>query len=160
MKWLAFLVVLTLATPALAADVTVELDTGRGFVIENDGGTVERFRVDEATGNISRNGALFVHTTSGGTFVGRRAGNTSPTVFPNTAFGSSALGENTTGGNNAAFGSYALGRNSTGNRNSAFGNGALGPGMHRVSAPDRRQRALPPRGGTQLEPAPKNTQKR
>jgi len=52
-----------LAAPALAADVTVTLPAGDGFVIEDNTGTTERLRVDEATGNISRNGALFVHTT-------------------------------------------------------------------------------------------------
>ncbi len=68
---------LILAAPALAADVEVELDTGSGFVVQNNGASVERLRVDEATGNISRNGALFVHTTgTNSTFVGPYAGNT------------------------------------------------------------------------------------
>ncbi len=62
---------LAFAAPALAADVTVTLDAASGFVIENNAGTIERLRIDEATGNISRNGALFVHTTgSDNTFVG------------------------------------------------------------------------------------------
>jgi hypothetical protein len=54
---------LSWAAPARAADVAVKLDTGSGFVIQNAAGSTERLRVHEATGNISRNGALFVHTT-------------------------------------------------------------------------------------------------
>ena len=57
------ILLLALAAPAHAADVTVTLPAGDGFVIENNTSSTERFRVDEATGNISRNGALFVHTT-------------------------------------------------------------------------------------------------
>ncbi len=65
---------------ALAADVTVTLSAGDGFVVEDNTATIERLRVDEATGNISRNGALFVHTTgTENTFVGEGAGNTSTT---------------------------------------------------------------------------------
>ena len=64
-----------LSLPALAADVEVQLPAGDGFVIKNNTGTSERLRVDEATGNISRNGALFVHTTgTDNTFVGEGAG--------------------------------------------------------------------------------------
>ena len=40
---------LSLATPALAADVEAELDTASGFVIQNNSKTIERLRVDEAT---------------------------------------------------------------------------------------------------------------
>lgn len=117
---------LTLAAPALAADVEVELDTGSGFVIQNDGASVERLRVDEATGNVSRNGALFVHTTGAdSTFVGASAGNTSITGDDNTGFGSGALEANTSGYRNAAFGSTALSSNTTGYENAAFGERAL-----------------------------------
>ncbi len=52
-----------LTRPATAADVTVTLPAGDGFVVENSTSTVDRLSIDEATGNISRNGALFVHTT-------------------------------------------------------------------------------------------------
>ncbi len=62
-----------------AADVTVTLPAADGFVVEDNTATIERLRVDEATGNISRNGALFVHTTGAfdNLFVGEGAGNTS-----------------------------------------------------------------------------------
>ena len=48
-----------LALPAWAADVELELEPGGGFSVKNSGGAIERFRVDEATGNLSRNGARF-----------------------------------------------------------------------------------------------------
>ena len=79
---LAVAALLALTHPALAGDVTVTLDAGAGFVIKNNTGAIERLRVDEATGNISRNGALFVHTTGAdNTIVG--AGNlaTRPPIF-------------------------------------------------------------------------------
>ena len=54
----------------------VQLPAGDGFVVKDNTGTIERLRVDEATGNVSRNGALFVHTTGvRNTFVGEGAGN-------------------------------------------------------------------------------------
>jgi hypothetical protein len=118
---------LALAAPAQAADVTVTLPAGDGFVIEDNTGTIERLRVDEATGNISRNGALFVHTTGafGSTFVGESAGNTSMTGNANSAFGQNALHDNTTGYFNSAFGHNAMYFNTSGKENSAFGKGAL-----------------------------------
>jgi hypothetical protein len=118
---------LALAAPALAADVTFELDTGTGFVIENDGASVEHLRIDEATGNISRNGALFVHTTGAdNTFVGEDAGNTATSgIGLNSAFGHDALTSVTTGSLNNAFGAGALRLNTIGRQNSAFGNDAL-----------------------------------
>ena len=77
---LALAVALALAPPALAGDVSVKLDAGTGFSVKNSTGATERLRVDEATGNISRNGALFVHTTgTNNTFVGAGAGNTATT---------------------------------------------------------------------------------
>jgi hypothetical protein len=57
---LALGVTLALGSSALAADVSVQLDAGAGFSVKNSTGAIERLRVDEATGNISRNGALFV----------------------------------------------------------------------------------------------------
>jgi hypothetical protein len=118
---------LAFAVPAWAADVEVQLGANDGFVIKNNDGTVERLRVDEATGNISRNGALFVHTTGSvlNTFVGHNAGVASTTGGGNTAFGRVALEANTDGDSNSAFGSNALNSNVTGDRNSAFGNLAL-----------------------------------
>ncbi len=65
-----FAAALALTAPARAADVTVTLDAGAGFVVKDNTGAIERLRVDEATGNISRNGALFVHTTGGGSLRG------------------------------------------------------------------------------------------
>jgi hypothetical protein len=116
---------LAFAVPALAGDVTMQLEAGSGFSIKNGTGAIERLRVDEATGNISRNGALFVHTT-GGTFVGAGAGaNTTLYAFSNSGFGDSALQANTTGHSNSAFGAFALAVNTTGGGNSAFGSGAL-----------------------------------
>jgi hypothetical protein len=114
------------AAPALAADVTVTLPAGDGFVIEDNTGTIERLRVNEATGNISRNGALFVHTTgTDATFVGEDAGNAGATGFRNSAFGVRALNVSTTGTKNSAFGAEALRFNDGGHSNSAFGDFSL-----------------------------------
>lgn len=118
------LVFLVVATPVLAGDVAVKLDAGSGFVIQNSTGSVQRIRVDEATGNVSRNGALFVHTT-GGTFVGSNAGNTTATGLSNTGFGTDALTALTSGNGNAAFGGDALRYNTTGSGNTALGVAAL-----------------------------------
>jgi len=124
---LALGVALALAPPALAADVSVQLDSGTGFSVKNSTGAIQRLRVDEATGNVSRNGALFVHTTgTDNTFVGVGAGNTSTTgAGNNSAFGSGALNANTTGIRNSAVGDRALRSNTTGNASSAVGAYAL-----------------------------------
>jgi hypothetical protein len=119
------LLLLAVGAPALAADVTVTLDAGSGFVVEDNTATTERLRVDEATGNVSRNGALFVHTTGTSTFVGAGAGNLSTTGFGNAAFGEFALRFNTTGGSNSVFGRTAAQSNTSGNFNSVFGSAAL-----------------------------------
>ncbi|HVN37032.1 MAG TPA: tail fiber domain-containing protein, partial [Myxococcota bacterium] len=117
---------LALATPALAGDVSVKLDAGTGFSVKDSTGTVERLRVDEATGNISRNGALFVHTTGmNNLFVGPGAGNTSSPNFENSAFGFYALSANTYGAGNSAFGFGALRYNTGGAYNTAVGRNAL-----------------------------------
>jgi hypothetical protein len=118
----------SLAFAALAqAGVLIKPDAESGFVIENNTGTIERLRIDEATGNISRNGALFVHTTGpNSTFVGEAAGYTATTSSNNSAFGGLALSSITWGGNdNSAFGQAALRNNVSGDNNSAFGRGAL-----------------------------------
>jgi hypothetical protein len=117
-------VVLALERSALAGDVSVKLDANAGFVIENSNGAIERLRVDEATGNVSRNGALFVHTTGAPSnlFIGPGAGNTSTSGSGgNTAVGYGALSSNSTGSSNSAFGDRALNLNTTGNRNIAVG---------------------------------------
>lgn len=117
---------LALAESAQAADVSVQLDAGSGFSVKNSTGATQRLRVDEATGNLSRNGALFVHTTGpGNTFVGLSAGSLATTGANNTAFGQAALGGNTTGYHNSAVGEAALLTNTTGSRNAAFGKSAL-----------------------------------
>ncbi len=126
--WFAIPALLALTHPAISADVTVTLDAASGFVVEDNTATIERLRVDEATGNISRNGALFVHTTGTlNTFVGEGAGNTGTTgIGRNSAFGKNALSVNTTGLFNSAFGERALESNTAGRHNSAFGRNALG----------------------------------
>lgn len=117
---------LLFARPALAADVTLQLSASDGFVIHDNAGTVERLRVDEATRNISRNGALFVHRTGATSIVvGRGAGTTAASgPFGGSAFGHDALRSNTTGHSNSAFGAEAL-RNTATSDNSAFGSFAL-----------------------------------
>ena len=113
---------LAAASSARAGDVNLTLDSGAGVSIVDHNG-IERLRVDEATGNVSRNGALFIHTTGAGfdTFVGADAGNLTTTGAANSAFGAEALRYDTSGANNTAFGFRSLRANTTGNRNSAFG---------------------------------------
>ena len=54
----------TLASVDLGSDAwTLNLTSTSSFTVKNSTGAIDRFSVDEATGNISRNGALFVHTT-------------------------------------------------------------------------------------------------
>ena len=121
----ALLVATSLAPggPAWAADVSIELEAAGGFSVKNSGASVERFRVDEATGNVSRNGALFVHTTgTNNLFVGEGAGNLSTTgAGLNSAFGKDALTSITTGHSNSAFGWRALLNNTTSSSNAKRG---------------------------------------
>jgi hypothetical protein len=120
----AFGLALALASPAGAGDVSVRLDENSGFVVEDHTGQTQRLRVDEATGNVSRNGALFVHTTGApnNLFIGPGAGNTNTSGSGgNTAVGYGALSFNSTGSSNSAFGDRALNLNTTGNRNIAVG---------------------------------------
>lgn len=127
-RWLTSLPVALLAVApdgARAADVVVQLGAGDAFVIENNTGTIERLRVDEATGNISRNGALFLFSPGSNLFIGEGAGDLGNTGTQNSAFGRSALSSNIGGSLNAAFGGFALASNVGGNANSAFGSGAL-----------------------------------
>ena len=104
------------ASPVLAADTVFVLDDTFGFVIEDDTTTIERLRVDEATGNISRNGALFVHTTgTSNLFVGPDAGDIGTTgIGGNTALGEDALTSLDIGQGNAAFGKDTLRANTAG----------------------------------------------
>src|SRR5262245_52649969 len=117
---------LAVAGASSAADVRVTLGAGDGFAIRNNTGAIERLRVDEATGNVSRNGALFVHTTGANSvFVGSGAGNAGITGTSNSAVGQNALQSNTTGSFNSAFGREALRSNTTPCCNAAFGSYAL-----------------------------------
>jgi hypothetical protein len=77
--------------------------------------------VQGATGATGPSGVL--SDANGNTFGGTSAPNI--TGIGNTAFGQSALPNDTTGGNNQAFGESALQNNSTGNGNSAFGTASL-----------------------------------
>src|SRR5262245_26540423 len=89
---LALAVALAAATSAGAADVSVKLDSGAGFSVKNSTGAIERLRVDESTGNISRNGALFIHTVGvSNVFVGVGTGSTSTGGLFNTAVGAYAF---------------------------------------------------------------------
>jgi hypothetical protein len=125
---------LLLAGSSQAGDVTVKIDSGDGFAITDLAGTGEKIRVDEATANISRNGALFIHTTgnpgggglppttvSSNLYMGRNAGNV-PSAFGahTTAVGYEAH-SNQHGWGNSAFGSRALKNASYTSRTSAFG---------------------------------------
>lgn len=116
-----------LASAAHADDVVVQPSSGDGFVITDNTGTIERLRVDEATGNLSRGGTLFLHTPgTSNLFVGADAGAAITTGAGNAAFGPSATSNIWTGSFNAAFGVGALiGSASTGDGNSAFGYYAL-----------------------------------
>ena len=126
LRLVAFLLLTTLPVPALAGDVSVKLDSGAGFSVKDNTGAVERLRVDVATGNVSRNGALFVHTTgTNNTFVGVSAGSTSTTGSGNAGFGRLSLRSNTTGTANAAFGNEALYSNTAGSYNAACSAAAL-----------------------------------
>ena len=120
------LLILVAAASARAADVSVQLDSGAGFVVKNATGAVERIRVDEATGNVSRNGALFVHTTgTNSLFVGVGVGSLASSGNGNTALGTSTLSANTTGAFNTAVGFRTLEVNTTGSYNTVVGFNAL-----------------------------------
>ena len=120
---LALAAALAGASLASAGDVAVKLDAGSGFAIKDNTGSVDRLRVDEATGNVSRDGELFLHSTgTQNLFLGVNAGNIATTgPGGNTAVGYGALFSNTTGPSNSAFGSYALFFNASGDRNVAVG---------------------------------------
>lgn len=97
----ALAVLLLLPMPAGAADLGVQIPAGDAFVVRDATGAVERLRVDEATGNISRNGSLFRHTTgTANVFTGANAGSetttrrctpTSRACEPNVDAGSAVL---------------------------------------------------------------------
>jgi len=121
------LLVLVWTFPSYSADVTVTLSPNDGFVVKDSMGTTDRLRVDESSGNISRNGALFVHTTGiDSLYVGEGAGNVGSGAYKtNTAFGANALGSLTSGSLNVAAGRSALRNTSAGSWNTAVGDYAL-----------------------------------
>ncbi len=126
-RWTGLAAFLTaIASAALADDVRVTLGAGDAFSVEDNTGAVERLRLEEASGNLSRNGALFVHTTgTNNLFVGPGAGNPATTGSANAGFGKDALRSNTTAAGNSAFGEEALFSNTSGSQNSGFGENSL-----------------------------------
>ena len=113
------ILLLALTTPVQAADVTVTLDAGGAFVVQDNTATIERLRVDGATGDISRNGELFLHTTGVGnnTFLGEGAGNPLAGGEDNTALGQGALSNSLSGVDNVAVGSDAGSNQTVGSHN-------------------------------------------
>ena len=78
------------------------------------------------TGNITKNGARFLHDFgTDNVFLGRLAGNTTMTGTRNAASGQAALSGNTTGDSNTAIGSGSLVSNTAGDANTATGADAL-----------------------------------
>jgi hypothetical protein len=78
------------------------------------------------TGNITKNGARFLHDFgTDNVFLGRLAGNTTMEGTGNTASGQAALSDNTTGDSNTASGARSLMRNTDGDVNTATGADAL-----------------------------------
>ncbi|HEY5907110.1 MAG TPA: tail fiber domain-containing protein [Vicinamibacteria bacterium] len=78
------------------------------------------------TGNITKNGARFLHDFgTDNVFLGRLAGNTTMTGTRNAASGQAALSENMTGDSNTASGAGSLGSNTHGDSNTAMGADAL-----------------------------------
>ena len=151
----ALLLALALLTtsPALAGDVSVKLDAGSGFSVKDNTGTIERLRVDEATGNVAQRRALRAHDGSDNTFVGKGAGNPATTgAGSNSASGTDALRDNTTGFSNSAFG-YTRSATTVWHLNSAVGAPPFAPtpwalatppsGMP-LSAPTPQDPATPP----------------
>jgi hypothetical protein len=118
---------LGLAGSLRADDVTLTLGAGGGLSVRNNTGATERLRVDEATGNLSRNGALFAHSSGATTslYLGAEAGSTGSTGTENTGLGFRSLFGNTTGFRNTALGNEALAANTTGILDTAAGSRAL-----------------------------------
>jgi hypothetical protein len=88
-------------TTSSQGDPAVAVDAD-GFVIEDSSTPtpIQLLRVDEATGNLSKDFQLFLHTTgTSNTFVGATAGPAITSGEKNAAFGSSALAANQEGSN-------------------------------------------------------------
>ncbi len=91
-----------------------------------DTGNIDLDNSTTTTGNITKNGARFLHNFgTDNTFLGQNAGNFSMTGNFNTATGLNALSNNTTGQWNVAAGHNALLTNTTGDANTAVGRSAL-----------------------------------
>jgi hypothetical protein len=89
-------------------------------------GTVSGAVVNTSTSfNLGGNTFAFSSTSSGNTFLGLFAGNSSTTGGGNTATGYQTFLSNTTGVDNTATGGYALSSNTSGNGNTANGMFAL-----------------------------------
>ena len=101
----------------LLAEPLVDLEDSRAV------GHLDLDASTAATGNITKNGTLFLHHFGGAfnTFLGEDAGNFTMTGANNTGVGRAALTSNTTGGSNTAMGLSALFSNTTGPMNAAFG---------------------------------------
>jgi len=129
-----------LPVPAGVAKLTANTFTATQTI---DNGNLDLDASTATTGNITKNGAPFVHSFGlSNAFLGEQAGNLSMTGHDNAAVGfrslmvntsgaaNSALGaqallNNTTGGENTAVGHLALAGNTTGDANTAIGSGAL-----------------------------------
>jgi hypothetical protein len=94
------------------------------------GGNIVLVPSTATSGNILKGTTPFIHNFGGNTFIGVNAGNftmANPAgLASNTAIGSSALRNNTTGFFNTATGDAALSRNTDGHENTATGYIALG----------------------------------
>jgi len=91
-----------------------------------DNGNVDLDASTAITGNITKNGTLFLHNFgTSNTFLGLNAGNVAMSGNSNTSVGVNALFSNTSGNYNAATGTRALSLNTSGISNAAFGYEAL-----------------------------------
>jgi hypothetical protein len=91
-----------------------------------DAGNLDLDASTAATGNITKDGSLFLHNFgTRNTFLGIAAGNVTMAGSNNTAVGEGVLGSNTDGFGNTAFGFSALPLNTVGWGNTAVGHNAL-----------------------------------
>lgn len=88
-------------------------------------GNLALFNSTATVGNITKNGALFLHSMgTNSVYAGAGAGNATTTGFGNAAFGQSAMNKVTTGGSNTALGNGAFGNSTAGSFNVIVGAGA------------------------------------
>ena len=91
-----------------------------------DTGNLDLDNSTATTGNITKNGAPFLHNVGiNNTFLGVNAGNVGTTGSDNTAVGQQGLLNNSTGGYNTTVGSLAMSFNTTGGANTVIGASAL-----------------------------------